>query len=403
MVDSGSGHCKKNPPFPEINMLTRLDWEERERKNLSSYAVKSADSRGRVYPEEEHPYRSVFQRDRDRIIHSGAFRRLEYKTQVFVYHEGDYYRTRLTHTMEVFQISGCIARALGLNEDLCEAIAFAHDIGHTPFGHAGERVLNELMKGEGGFEHNRQGLRVVDKLENRYPEFPGLNLSWEIREGIIKHTTYYDKPFFPDEFEPEKMPTLEAQVVNVADEIAYNSHDLDDGLTANLIDGQGLEQVELWKKIYEDVAGKNRHLDEERRKCQVVKNIINKQVTDVLESTTAKIEELKIRSSEEARAIACPVVSFSPDMERKNQVLKDFLFKNMYSHYRVVRMSDKAERFIKELFDVYLNRPSQLPPATQEKIKAEKPRRAICDYIAGMTDRFVLEEYKKLFDPYEKV
>jgi dGTPase len=380
-------------------MLTRLDWEKREESNLAPYAVKSAASRGRAYPEEEHNYRSVFQRDRDRIIHSTAFRRLEYKTQVFVYHESDYYRTRLTHTIEVVQVSGCIARALGLNEDLCEAIALAHDLGHTPFGHAGEKALNELMKDEGGFEHNHHGLRVVDKLESRYPDFQGLNLSWEVREGIIKHTTPYDRPL-PSKFEPEKMPTLEAQVVNLADEVAYNSHDLDDGLTAGLIEEEGLGEVELWREIYKS---KRQSLDREHRKYQAVRTLINSQVTDALEFSIMKLQELKIRSVEDARNNAYPLVSFSPEMQRKNQALKEFLFKNMYLHYRVVRMSGKAERFIRELFNVYLRCPGQLPPAAQKTFETECPRRAICDYIAGMTDRFALDEYKKLFEPYEKV
>ncbi len=370
--------------------------------DLAPYAVKSAATRGRVYPEEEHPYRSVFQRDRDRVIHSRAFRRLEYKTQVFVYHEGDYYRTRLTHTIEVVQISSCLARALRLNEDLCSAIAFAHDLGHTPFGHAGEKVLNELIKDEGGFEHNRHGLRVVDRLEVRYPNFPGLNLSWEVREGIIKHTTSYDKPAI-SEFEPEKMPTLEAQVVNLSDEIAYNSHDLDDGLTAGLIDEKGLEEVELWKEIYGIVVKETPSLDREHRKYQMVRALINRQVTDALESTLAKLKELKVSSVEDVRCSSCPLVSFSAKMQEQNQALKKFLYENMYLHYRVVRMTNKAERFIRELFDVYLKCPGQLSPATQAKLKIESQRRVICDYIAGMTDRFALDEYKKLFDPHEKV
>ena len=381
-----------------MTMLTRLVREEMERSNLAPYALKSADSRGRKYPEEEHNYRSRFQRDRDRIIHSTAFRRLEYKTQVFVYHEGDYYRTRLTHTIEVAQISNCIARVFGLNEDLCDAIALAHDLGHTPFGHAGEKALNELMKDDGGFEHNRQGLRVVEKLERRYPDFSGLNLSWEVREGIIKHTTSYDKPL-PSEFEPEKMATFEAQVVNLADEIAYNSHDLDDGLTAGLINEEGLLEVELWKEIYRSVK---QSLDREHRKYQVIKTLINSQVTDVLEFTAMKLKEKGISSVEDVRSQPDSLISFSAGMQRKNQALKEFLFKNMYSHYHVIRMSDKAERFIKELFNVYLNCPGQLPPATQKKFDSENPRRIVCDYIAGMTDRFALDEYKKLFFPPEK-
>jgi dGTPase len=393
------------------NILTRSDREKWEEKLLASYAVKSNASRGRAHPEEEHPYRSVFQRDRDRIIHSTAFRRLEYKTQVFIYHEGDYYRTRLTHTIEVAQISGCIARALGLNEDLCEAIALAHDLGHTPFGHAGEKALNELMKDEGGFEHNRHGLRVVDKLEERYPDFAGLNLSWEVREGIIKHVTSYDSPS-PSEFEPERMPSLEAQVVNVADEIAYNSHDLDDGLTANLLSENSLEDVELWREVRGDVARQKASLDRKHRKYQIIRRLIDFQATDVLEMTLSRLDGTGISSVEDVRSRREAVVSFSPSMQKKNEGLKEFLLENMYLHYRVVRMTEKAERFIKQLFNAYLSCPGQLPPGTQVRLKTESPQRVVCDYVAGMTDRFALDEYKKLFaldeykklfEPYEKV
>jgi dGTPase len=385
-----------------MDILTRSDWEKQEEKFLASYAVGSGASRGRVHPEEEHPYRSVFQRDRDRIIHSTAFRRLEYKTQVFIYHEGDYYRTRLTHTIEVAQISGCIARALGLNEDLCEAIALAHDLGHTPFGHAGEKALNELMKDEGGFEHNKHGLRVVDELEKRYPDFAGLNLSWEVREGIIKHKTSYDKPS-PSEFEPERMPSLEAQVVNAADEIAYNSHDLDDGLTAGLLCESGLEKVKLWREIRDTLSRKNAVLDREHRKYQIIRALIDFQVTDVLESTAGELDRAKISSAEDARNKRGFIVSFSPSMQKKNEGLKKFLLENMYLHYRVVRMTEKADRFIRELFNAYLSCPGQLPAGTQARLKTESPQRVICDYVAGMTDHFALDEYKKLFEPYEKV
>ena len=380
-------------------MLTRVDWEKLEDEHLAPYAVRSKESRGREYPEKEHDYRSVFQRDRDRIIHSGAFRRLEFKTQVFVYHEGDYYRTRLTHTVEVAQIARCIARILRLNEDLCEAVALSHDLGHTPFGHSGEKALDELMKEQGGFEHNNHGLRVVEKLEKRYPDFPGLNLSWEVREGIIKHITSYDKPEF-SRFEPDRMPTMEAQVVNLSDEIAYNSHDLDDGLTAGMIDEAGLAKVELWREIYEKV---DPSLDMEHRKYQVVKRLINAQVTDAVNATDSKLKELGINSVEDVRNRKSPIVSFTPAMKKKNEGLKQFLYQNLYSHFRVVRMADKAERLIKSLFEVYINRPEQLSPSTREKCKTEDPRRVICDYVAGMTDRFVLEEYNKLFDPHSKV
>jgi dGTPase len=381
-------------------MLTRQGWEKRESESLAPYAVKSSESRGRVYPEEEHPYRSIFQRDHDRIIHSTAFRRLEYKTQVFVYHEGDYYRTRLTHTIEVAQISRSIARALSLNEDLCEAIALAHDLGHTPFGHTGEKVLNELMAPHGGFEHNRHGLRVVDRLERRYPDFPGLNLSYEVREGIIKHSSSYDNPS-REGFESAGLPTLEAQAVNLADEIAYNCHDLDDGLTARLLTENDLERVALWEEICGPV--KEKIQDRERRKYQVIRRIINLQVSDLVYESARRLEDSRVKTPQEAAGMDKPLVSFSGDMSRKNDELKNFLFENMYSHYRVVRMLYKAERFIKQLFDVYLQGPEQLPPRVQERMKDEKPEVVVCDYIAGMTDKFALDEYKKLFEPYEKV
>ncbi len=390
-------------PFKSIHVLSCRDCEKWEEKFLAPYAVKSGKSRGRTYHEEEHPYRLAFQRDHDRIIHSRAFRRLEYKTQVFIYHEGDYYRTRLTHTIEVAQISACIARALGLNEDLCKAIALAHDIGHTPFGHAGEKALNELMKDEGGFEHNRHGLRVVEKLEKRYPDFDGLNLSWEVKEGIIKHVTPYDNAQCPSQFEPGKMPTLESQVVNLSDEIAYNSHDLDDGITAGLISEKGLEKVELWMEIHNSAEKNNPCMDEKHRKYQMIRTLINCQVTDLLENTVKKLRKMEISSVEDVRNQDECLVSFSAGMQIKNKSLKEFLTRNMYSHYRVKRMTAKAHRLLKQLFSTYIASPGQLPHGCQAKLESESLRRVICDYIAGMTDRFALDEYQKLFDPSEKV
>jgi dGTPase len=382
-------------------MLTCLDIERLEEKNLASYASKSKETRGRVYPEKEHDYRSPFQRDRDRIIHSQAFRRLEYKTQVFVNHEGDYYRTRLTHTIEVAQLSRSISRALRLNEDLSEAIALAHDLGHTPFGHSGEDALHKLMKNHGGFEHNAQGLRVVDKLEKRYARFPGLNLSWEVREGIIKHHTDYDWPRVK-EFDPSRPPSLEAQVVNIADEIAYNNHDLDDGLTAGLITEDDLKPVEIWKKVYQEVE-KDSSLDNERKRYETIRRIINLQVTDFIIHTEGKLREAGRQSSDGIKKMKKNIVSFSPGMEKKNKKLKRVLNQLVYNHYRVVRMANKATRFIEELFKTYLREPSQLPPNTRQRIKKENPHRVVCDYIAGMTDRFAEQEYKKLFIPHERV
>ena len=371
----------------------RSYWEGVEERFLAPYGMKSKESKGRKYPEEEHFYRTAFQRDRDRVIHSSAFRRLEYKTQVFVIHEGDYYRTRLTHTLEVSQIARTIARALRLNEDLTETISLAHDIGHTPFGHAGQDALSELMKNAGGYEHNRQGLRVVDKLEKRYREFPGLNLTFEVREGIIKHSTIYDLPDY-SEFEPSRSPTLEGQVVNVSDEIAYTSHDLDDGLKAELLSEEELEGIELWREIYHQC----KDADLEKRRYIAIRRLIDYLVTNLIKETEKRIKEEKIKSVEEAKNRKC-LVAFSPEIAKKDYALKDFLFQNFYHHYRVVRMSEKAHRVIKSLFEVYKKEPRQLPASVQKNLKEESIERVICDYIAGMTDHFALQEYKKLFDP----
>lgn len=383
-------------------MQTRKEVEELENRILASYSMKSFRSKGRKYKEKEHEYRSAFQRDRDRIIHSTAFRKLEYKTQVFVIHEGDYYRTRLTHTIETAQISRTLARSLRLNEDLTEAIALAHDLGHTPFGHSGEKVLNELMKNNYGFEHNRQSLRVVDVLEERYPDFPGLNLTYELRESLAKHSTSYDKPF-NNEFAPEKKPLLEAQVVNLADEIAYNSHDLDDGLTSRLLSLKDLNEVFLWKDIFTYVKKKKSHLDIQKKKYLTIRRLINAQCSDLIKETEKNIRKLKIRTIEDVRNSKKEIVSFSKEMDGKNKKLKDFLFKKLYNHYKVVRMEDKAQRFISELFRIYIDRFDSLPPQVREKANRDSKERVICDYIAGMTDRFALEEYKKLTDPFERV
>ncbi len=384
-------------------MTNRKTVEQREEKFLAPYAMKSKSSLGRRYPEKEHPYRSCYQRDRDRIIHSTAFRRLEYKTQVFVNHEGDYYRTRLTHTLEVAQISRTIARALGLNEDLVETISLVHDIGHPPFGHSGEATLKELMKEHGGFDHNLQGLRVVDLLEERYPDFPGLNLTWEVREGISKHTTLFDQPNRAMEIDPGKSPLLEIQVVDVADEIAYDNHDLDDGLTSGLVKEEDLLKVPLWKETAKRVDKLYPGLKTKIRKYQLIRWLIDMQVSDLILQTQKKIKKLKIKSREGVQNEPRRIVGFSEEMIQKRKPLREFLFKNLYQHYRVARMSDKASRFIKELFNLYLTKPEELPPATQKRLKEEGRERVICDYIAGMTDRYALDEYKKLFEPYERV
>ncbi|MFN3467620.1 MAG: deoxyguanosinetriphosphate triphosphohydrolase, partial [Candidatus Brocadiales bacterium] len=322
-------------------MFSRSDIELREERELASYATKGRNSRGRKYPEEEHPYRSIYQRDKDRIIHSTAFRRLEYKTQVFVNHEGDYYRTRLTHTIEVAQISRCLARALNLNEDLTEAIALAHDLGHTPFGHSGEEALCKLMNGHGGFEHNLQALRVVDVLEKRYPNFPGLNLSWEVRESILKHNAIKE---VLAEFNPREKPLPEAQVVDKADSIAYDTHDLDDSLKAGLINEESLHGVEMWRYAAEKVASKWTNLDSDNRRSQTIICLINLQVTDLIENTQRMLKELGIRSPDDVRRSPRPVVDFSPEISEKKKGLEKFLNESVYTHYRVARMADKARR-----------------------------------------------------------
>lgn len=384
-------------------MLTQEKIKEFEDSFLAAYACKSYNSRGRVYKEPEHSYRSCYQRDRDRIVHSAAFRRLEYKTQVFVNHEGDYYRTRLTHTIEVAQIARTIATALRLNVDLTEAIALAHDLGHTPFGHAGEDILNELMAKHGGFNHNLQGLRVVDHLERRYPEFPGLNLTWEVREGIVKHSSAFDIAVKIKEFMPERMPSLETQVVDVADEIAYDNHDLDDGITCGLIREDDLKELEIWKKINHKIKQKYAKIDENSKKYLVIRGLIDMQVTDIIHESERNIEKFKISAFNQLAKTDKRIVAFSNELQSLRKALRNFLMQRLYHHYRVVRMSTKARRFIRELFEEYLGKPEQLPPDYQSQIPRWGVRKVVCDYIAGMTDRYALDEYKKLFNPYEKV
>ena len=383
-------------------MLNQKQIRELEDAHLAPYAMKSYNTRGRAHKEAEHPYRSCYQRDRDRIIHSAAFRRLEYKTQVFVNHEGDYYRTRLTHTIEVAQIARTIASYLRLNVDLTEAIALAHDLGHTPFGHSGEEALNELMAKHGGFNHNLQGLRVVDYLEERYPDFPGINLSWEVREGIVKHSSAFDVAVRIKDLAPKESPTLETQVVDIADEIAYDNHDLDDGLTSGLIKESDLKSLSIWNKINDDISKKYAKIEESKKKYLAIRSLIDIQVTDLIKETEKNIRRLGIKSFKDVKK-AGKIVNFSKEIQGLRRPLRSFLMERLYHHYRVIRMSTKAKRFICELFKVYADKPKQLPFETQKRIAADGVMRAVCDYIAGMTDRYALDEYKKLFDPYEKV
>jgi dGTPase len=376
-----------------------------ERPDLAPWAARGLLSRGRQYPEELKDDRPHFERDRDRIIHCAAFRRLEYKTQVFVNHEGDYYRTRLTHTLEVAQISRGIARRLKLNEDLAESIALAHDLGHTPFGHTGEETLHRLMGEHGGFEHNRQSLRIVEELEERYPHFPGLNLTWETREGLIKRSVQEgnDAHRVPESFEPELAPTLEAQIIELADEIAYNNHDIDDGLEAGYLDDGDLLGMSLWREVNERVHRKYPRLDGKREKYQTISHLIGFLIEDLVDHTRTILEARGIGDLDDVRNAGENLVRLSPETHDKNQELKVFLHRKLYRHYKMERMRLKARRILIRLFHTYRENPTLLPFKQQERANAEPLERVICDYIAGMTDRYALEEYRRLFDPEERV
>ena len=381
-------------------LIKREKREEQEEHCLAPYGIHSKDSKGREYPDTTPVYRTAFQRDRDRILHTTAFRRLEYKTQVFINSEGDYYRTRLTHTLEVAQIGRTIARALGANEDLEEAICLAHDLGHSPFGHSGERILNQLMKDEGGFDHNKQSLRIVTKLENRFINFPGLNLTWETREGIVKHETEYDISD-ADDYDPHLRGHLEAQIANAADELAYSAHDLDDGLTSGLLSPSMLNDLTLWKTLVKSVGWKGGELGELERK-RIIRHMIGMEIEDVIKSTNQKLEKSKASSPEELQKLNHNVISFSPEIENNNRELKDFLFKNLYQNHRVIRMQVKAEKILSDLFSAYQKDPLMLPNHIQSGIDKKGLKRSICDYIAGMTDRFAIDEHQKIFDPSQR-
>jgi dGTPase len=380
----------------------REDILAREAAQLAPWAMRSGASRGRAHPEEDSQYRTPFQRDRDRIIHSTAFRRLEYKTQVFVNHEGDHYRTRLTHTIEVAQIARSIARALGLNEDLVESIALAHDLGHPPFGHSGEDALDELMEEEGGFNHNRQTLRVVDRLEKRYPAFDGLNLSFEIRESIAKHRS---KRSFavPEEFLPSLRPLLEAQLADIADSLAYSSHDVDDGLHSDFIATEDLRGVRIWREAEEGVLDTLGGADPKVRIARTVSRLIDRQVRDLIEATAGRLRNLQIDGVDMVRAHPSDLVDFSDGMRERIAELEAFLTAHLYRHFRIQKMAEKARRFVSAIFREYQRNPLQLPPAFQSRIAEEGRDRVICDYIAGMTDRYCQDEYKRLFYPFERM
>ncbi len=375
---------------------------------LVSYAAHEDQSIGRQYPENNAAYRSEYQRDRERIIHSAAFRRLEYKTQVFVNHEGDLFRTRLTHSIEVAQIARAIARALKLNEDLCEAISLAHDLGHTPFGHAGQDALNDCMREHGGFEHNLQSLRIVDMLELKYPNYSGLNLTFETREGILKHCSRKNAEKLGQlgqRFINRTQPSLEAQIANIADQIAYNNHDLDDGLRAGLINVKQLNKVELFDKNFTRVSEKYPQLSERRKIYESIRNIINELVTDLITISLESLNKKELNTIQDVRKSTASIIRFSESMHEKNAELKSFLNKNLYQHYKVHRMSQKAKKIILELYISFYNDTKLMPSeyqkyaATAQLSKGDKGRaRIVADYIAGMTDRYAIAEHERLFN-----
>lgn len=377
----------------------RQQLEEIESMALAPYGLRSAVSRGRVHPEPESATRTAFQRDRDRIIHTTAFRRLMYKTQVFVFYEGDHYRTRLTHTIEVAQLGRSLARGLGGNEDLTEAICLAHDLGHAPFGHAGEHSLNLLLADFGGFNHNTQSYRIVTELERRYPDFAGLNLTYETREGMLKHETDYDVSEAAA-YEPEKRASLEAQIANLADEIAYDAHDLDDGLRAGLFTLEDLEELVIWQELCDGAGWRPGESFTSLHRHEIIRELIGRSVVDVMAQTGAALAAADIDSPEKLQDHSANVVGYSPAFGEKVRALKRFLYTRMYRHYRLVRMQTKAERFIADLFDAYMKEPDMLPGETRDRLEEAPRARVVADYIAGMTDRYALDEWQKLYDPY---
>jgi dGTPase len=381
-------------------------------ERLASYACHPEASRGRLYSEREDPVRSCFQRDRDRIVHSTAFRRLEYKTQVFVNHEGDHYRTRLTHSLEVAVLARTLSRALGLNEDLAEAIALAHDLGHTPFGHAGEDALKEAMEKFDGFNHNAQTLRILTRLEHRYAEFDGLNLTWETLEGLAKHNgpllhpprgiAEYDKI---QDLELRTYAGTEAQIASLADDIAYNNHDIDDGLRSGLFALGDLFAVPLAAKAFDEVRTRYKGLDEPRLIHEAIRRMVHTMVMDVIDETRRRIAKHRIASTEDVRSLEKPLVAFSPAMDEQMRTLKQFLIKNMYRHYYVNRMTSKARRIVRQLFDFFFNEPDCLPTEWQKhagKPGSRKTAETVSDFIAGMTDRFAVNEYERIFNVRER-
>ena len=375
---------------------SRVEREELERATLAAYAQKSGDSAGREHAEPQHPHRTEYERDRARIIHSRAFRRLEYKTQVFLNGTGDHLRTRLTHTIEVASISRTIARALGLNEDLAETIALAHDLGHAPFGHSGEELLDELMRGHGGFDHNSQSLRIVERIESKYPRFAGLNLSWEVREGLQKHAKFYDPPAKAGG-ERHACPSLEAQIANLADELTYYSHDLDDGLDSQLITAAQLGEMEVWQESHADVT---RHFPKLKGRAlhgYVIRCIIDRQVQDVIATSAELIAASGVASADDVRREKKPLIRYSQPLLLANRALRKFLYANLYYHPTVAGANARACQHLRDVFTAYLRDPKLLGATTANRVRTDGLERTVCDYLSGMTDRYLIDEHARLF------
>ncbi len=376
---------------------TRVELEQIERSILAPYAQFSAETRGRKYKEEPPEWRTQYQRDRDRVIHSRAFRRLEYKTQVFLNGTGDHLRTRLTHTMEVAAISRNIARPLKLNEDLAETIALAHDLGHSPFGHKGETVLDELMRKHGGFEHNQHSLRIVEELEQKYPKFPGLNLSWEVREGLVKHYTAFDHPSKREDFDARNS-SLEAQIANLADEITYYSHDLDDGIESGLLSEKELERnVRIWAHAANLVRKEHGKLADESRRYYTIRTIIDLQVKDVVETSERLILAAGVNSADEVRLFPRTLIQYSPERRKLNIELRKYLYKNLYFNDAVNEPHLRAKQLLRDLFAYYVKHPSEIGEHAQQRARKTGIHRAVCDYLAGMTDRYAMLAHQRIF------
>ncbi|MBP7961707.1 MAG: deoxyguanosinetriphosphate triphosphohydrolase [Caldilineaceae bacterium] len=385
--------------------ITREELEKRENETLAAYAMRSGDSQGRAHPEAEPAYRTAYQRDRDRVIHTTAFRRLEYKTQVFVYSEGDHYRNRLTHSVEVAQIGRTMARTLGANEDLIEAVCLAHDLGHPPFGHTGETTLNALMANHGGYDHQKQTYRILTELEHRYPDYPGLNLTYEVREGVVKHDTDYDV-VDARTYSPDEKGTLECQLSNLADEIAYSTSDLDDGLRSGILNPKAVLDLQIGRRVVAtlDLDGPA-DLADTLTRHRFIRRMVGLIVQDAISATHLNMMEAKVETLADLRALPDNVSGYSPVMAVENAELKRFLYANFYRHYRVVRMAFKADRIIRQLFGAYIEEPAQLPTETQRRADESGLglHRTLCDYLAGMTDRYAVQEHRRLFDPEERV